>query len=193
MESCITLGTFFGFSQFSNFHSFNWTNRIFLILCVAVFFILLAYSLTFYPITSRYNRSKAKMMLYFTKDSRASFALHTYVTCGSRMIFPFAHSFLFYNYHLQILTLNTTILLYFRNSFFSKKLFVVYLSSSIVSLAINSFLYVDSKPDSTPMIELIIKYLITALLGLVLIKNCFSLTGVILAIKEDWMLRKRSV
>lgn len=199
IESCITLGTFFSFSQFSNFYSFKWTNKIFLILCLTTFFILLAYSLTFYPITSKYNRSGAKMMLYFTKDSRMGYALHSYVTNGSRITFSFAHSFLFYNYHLQILTLiglsvmNTLVILCFRKSFFSKKLFVVYLLSSIASLAINSFLYVDSKPDSTPIIELIINYLIIVLLGLVVIKNCLCLVRIIFAIRKDWMPRKLSV
>ena len=56
VEASTTMGTVFSFGQFSNFYSFTWKEKPCLLICPLFFFVLVAYSVCFYPLSFRYKR-----------------------------------------------------------------------------------------------------------------------------------------
>ena len=95
IETSVSEGTVFCFSQLTDFFSLQWIDKASLIGCTLSLYILLAYSLCFYLLSSRYCLRAVRQLLYFSKASLGGCLLHSFTANFRNMLMAFINGFFF--------------------------------------------------------------------------------------------------
>lgn len=174
VEANLCEGSVLTFLQIRLLFSEHWLNKVSIILCLTMFYILVAYCLCFYPLFFRYKRFQVEAILYFTKNTLFGFILHGFLTNCHKIALTFAHCFLYFDYGIQIRSIimlmgvSFLFLLIFYGSFLDRKVIACYLLSGFAMLGINVVLFLHYANKDHERLEPLFKKVLSLLMAAIL-------------------------